>query len=230
MALDRFSNWNRLAWQDSPPEEKMTFGNSLKALRMNLGITQAEAAQRLSCGDPDGSPSKRTLEEWEAGRTTPMLVLQEGVLARLRAYQCVERFRDMPLYGEVPAGALSDSPQLVEEVISVPIGKYPSDAFALRVRGDSMIGKNIFDDDIVIVHKREAVHGDVVVALIDGETTLKTLVYRNGKCTLRSENPKFKSPAFTDHSVIQAVMIDTIPTAETRQELVRSRSSKHPRP
>ncbi len=188
----------------------MTFGKSIKALRMKLGLTQAEAAQMLSLGDPDGSPSKRTLEEWEAGRTTPMLVLQEGVLARLRAYHGAVLFRDMPLYGEVPAGPLSDNPQQVDEFISVAIGKYPSDAFALRVRGDSMIGKKIYDRDIVIAHKREAVHGDVVVALIDGETTLKTLTYRNGKCTLRSENRNRKNPVLTDQSAIQAVMIDKL--------------------
>lgn len=188
----------------------MTFGKSIKTLRTKLGLTQAEASEVLSQGDPDGSPSKRTLEEWEAGRTVPMLVLQEGVLARLRAYKAAARFRDMPLYGEVPAGPLSDNPQQADEFISVPVGKYPSDAFALRVRGDSMIGKKIYDRDIVVAHKREAVHGDVVVALIDGETTLKTLIYRNGKCTLRSENPKHKNPVLADQSLVQAVMIDKL--------------------
>jgi transcriptional regulator with XRE-family HTH domain len=110
----------------------MTFAETLKALRADLGLTQAEAAQVLSRGDPDGSPSKRALEEWEAGRTVPMLVLQEGVLARLQAYEGVERFRDIPLYGEVPAGPLSDNPQQEGECVSVPVGKYPTSAFALR--------------------------------------------------------------------------------------------------
>ena len=73
-----------------------------------------------------------------------------------------------------------------------------------------MIGKNINDGDIVVVQKREAKSGDVVVALIDGETTLKTLVQRNGKCKLRSENPKRKNPVLTDQSAIQAVMIDKL--------------------
>jgi SOS-response transcriptional repressor LexA len=176
----------------------------------SLQRAAGEAAQVLSRGDPDGSPSKRALEEWEAGRTVPMLVLQEGVLARLQACEGVERFRDIPLYGEVPAGPLSDNPQQTGEFISVPVGKYPTSAYALKVRGDSMIGRDIHDGDIVIVHKREAVDGDVVVALIDGETTLKTLIRRNRKCRLRSENPKSKNPVLTRQSAIQGVMIDKI--------------------
>ena len=116
-------------------------------------------------------------------------------------------FRDMPLYGAVPAGAPADNPQMAESYIAVPIGMYPYDAYALRVSGDSMIGKDIFDGDIVIVHKREATDGDVVVAVIDGETTLKTLVHRNGKFKLQSENPKRKAPVLTDQSAIQAVML-----------------------
>lgn len=119
-------------------------------------------------------------------------------------------YRDFPLVGMVPAGPLSDNPQQPESYVQVPAGKYPEDAFGLRVQGDSMIGKKIFDGDIVVVHKREAKPGDVVVALIDGETTLKTLVSVNGKYKLRSENPKHKNPILTDQSAIQAVMIDKL--------------------
>lgn len=119
-------------------------------------------------------------------------------------------FVDIPLFGSVPAGSPADNPQQPDASVPVLSGKYPKDAFALRVRGDSMIGKDIKDGDLVVVQKREAKDGDVVVALIDGETTLKTLVQRNGKCELRSENPKSKTPVLTDQSAIQAVMIDKI--------------------
>ena len=190
----------------------MPFGSTLKALRISLGLTQSKAAKILSHGDAAGSPSKRTLEEWEAGRNVPMLVLQEGVLTRLRTYQKHDDPQGLPLYGQVPAGPLSDNPQLIECFLPIPVGKsYPRDAFALRVEGDSMIGKDINDCDIVVVHRdREAKNGDVVVALIDGQTTLKTLVNHRGKYKLRSENPKYKSPVLTDQSAIQAVMIDKL--------------------
>lgn len=189
----------------------MTFGQKLKVLRRKLELTQSELSQLLCRGDADGSPTKRTVEDWEADRRTPMLITQEGTFARMHAFRPPPAFRDMPLYGEVPAGPLSDNPQLPDEFISVPVGKYPTDAFALKVRGDSMIGKGIHEGDLIVVQKREAVTGDVVVALIDGETTLKTLVHRNGKCELRSENAKRKDPVLTDQSAIQAVMIGKLP-------------------
>ncbi len=129
---------------------------------------------------------------------------------RLQEEAARPRF-DLPLFGQVPAGWPSDNPQTNGRTVPIPKGKtYPKDAFALEVRGDSMIGKDIHDGDIVVVHKAEAKDGDVVVALIDGETTLKTLVSRNGKYKLRSENPKHKHPVLTDQSAIQAVMIDKL--------------------
>ena len=61
----------------------MNFGRELKARRRELGLTQAELSSILSRGDPDGSPKKRAVEDWEASRRIPMLVTQEGVFARL---------------------------------------------------------------------------------------------------------------------------------------------------
>jgi repressor LexA len=63
-------------------------------------------------------------------------------------------------------------------------------SFALRVRGQSMIGAGIYDGDMVIGEfTPEARPGAVVVALIDGESTLKRLVMQHGKAYLASENP-----------------------------------------
>ena len=119
-------------------------------------------------------------------------------------------FVDISLFGSVPAGSPADNPQQADAFVSVPAGKYPKDAFALRVHGDSMIGRDINDGDLVVVQKREARHGDVVVALTEEGTTLKTLEIRKGKYKLRSENPKHKDPVLTDQSAIQAVMIDKL--------------------
>lgn len=124
-------------------------------------------------------------------------------------------FVDIPLFGSVPAGSPSDNPQQADAFVSVPAGKYPKDAFALRVHGNSMIGKDINDGDLVVVQKREARHGDVVVALTEEGTTLKTLEIRKGKYKLCSENPKHEDPVLTDQSVIQAVMIEKLETARS---------------
>jgi repressor LexA len=67
-----------------------------------------------------------------------------------------------------------------------------SKAFALRVAGDSMVGRKIFDGDVVLLeHDAAPRNGDVVAALIDMESTLKTLVHENGRNWLRAENPLF---------------------------------------
>ena len=95
--------------------------------------------------------------------------------------------------------------------MQVPVGKYPEDAFALRVHGDSMIGRDIYDGDIVVAHKREPKNGDIVVALTDAGSTLKTLTRHKGKWKLRSENPRHKHPVLTDQSIVQAVVIDKLP-------------------
>jgi len=64
--------------------------------------------------------------------------------------------------------------------------------FALRVRGDSMIDAGILDGDMVVVEQRPPVDGDIVAALIDGETTLKRFVKKPGRSPfLKAENAAY---------------------------------------
>ena len=79
--------------------------------------------------------------------------------------------------------------------------------FALKVRGDSMVGAHILDGDIVILEFREPRKNDIVAALIDGETTLKRFITRRGKPYLKAENPRFPSLEPAHELVIQGVMI-----------------------
>ncbi len=65
-------------------------------------------------------------------------------------------------------------------------------AFALEVTGDSMVGRQIFDGDIVILEQGASPQdGDVVAALIDNESTLKTFVRKGNNTWLRAENPRY---------------------------------------
>ena len=65
-------------------------------------------------------------------------------------------------------------------------------AFALKVKGDSMIKAGIFDGDFVIVEpQKEAKTGDIVVALIDDEATVKTFERKNDKVRLLPENDNY---------------------------------------
>jgi repressor LexA len=95
------------------------------------------------------------------------------------------RITDVPIYGEIPAGMSTLSEQAVEGHVSLDRHSLNASkngrTFALRVRGDSMIGAHILDGDIVILEDRKDVkNGDIVAALIDGETTLKRYVVEKG--------------------------------------------------
>ena len=83
--------------------------------------------------------------------------------------------------------------------------------FALEVRGDSMIGRHILDGDTVILeHGVTPRMGDVVAALIDNESTLKTYILEKGKPHLRAENPRYPKLIPAQELVIQGVMVALI--------------------
>jgi len=120
------------------------------------------------------------------------------------------RIMDIPLFGSIPAGFAQNREQEAAGCVSVDIesiGFKPSrNAFALRVTGDSMIGRHILDGDIVVLeHGPEPRHGDVVAALIDGDSTLKTFLRRNGKPYLKAENPKYPDLIPAQELMIQGV-------------------------
>ena len=107
----------------------------------------------------------------------------------------------LPIIGQVAAGF----PILAEESISgyseVPSNFFsPSADYLLTVKGSSMVDVGIYEDDLLAVHKTDhAVNGDIVVARIDDEVTVKRLDYQKGDSTIRliAENPDF-SPIIVD--------------------------------
>lgn len=112
-------------------------------------------------------------------------------LAKLRS-----RIADIPLFGSIPAGFSSDREQQPDGCITVDVAsigfKPTRNTFALRVVGDSMIGKFICDGDIAVFeHGPEPRPGQIVAALIDRKNTLKTFLVKNGKPFLKAENPKY---------------------------------------
>ncbi len=144
----------------------------------------------------------------EPGRARSLRVLSTFHALRKRVV-------DIPVYGSIPAGFAQERQQEAKGCVSIDIetlGVKPSPlAFALEVRGDSMIGKHIFEGDVVIVEPRtQPKNGDVVAALIDGESTLKTLMTRNSKPYLRAENPKYPSLMPAGELVVQGVVVTVI--------------------
>jgi repressor LexA len=120
----------------------------------------------------------------------------------------------IPLLGRISAGL----PLLAEEQIEghlhfdpklLPRGIGGHELFALRVFGDSMRDLGILDGDTVVAKKTPTASiGDVVVALVDNETTVKSLYIKNDMVELRPANPDFKSKFFPiDKVFIQGVVI-----------------------
>lgn len=122
-----------------------------------------------------------------------------------------EEIVDIPVYGQIAAGMASEVDQEREGCISIDIASIgiPRSArtFALKVRGESMIDAHICSGDTVILEFREPRNGDIVAALIDGETTLKRYIVKNGKPFLRAENEDFPDLVPARELIIQGVLV-----------------------
>ena len=121
-------------------------------------------------------------------------LVEKGLLRRLRHQKrglelveslSAEGVERVPLLGEVAAGSPIDV-VADEEAVELPaslVGAGPH--FVLRVRGDSMIGDGVFDGDLIVVRRCERPgEGEMVVALVEGEATLKRF-FRGSKGTVR---------------------------------------------
>lgn len=99
----------------------------------------------------------------------------------------------LPLVGRVAAGTPILSEGNVEASFAVdPALFWPRPHFLLRVEGDSMIDAGIRDGDLIAVHRTpEAEHGQIVVARLDGEITVKRLERRGGRLRLLPANPAY---------------------------------------
>lgn len=163
--------------------------------------------ERLMAGQP---PTLREVQNQfgfravETAREHMQGLVSEGRLAkdagRSRGYRLPERdgsavlpTRFVPMLGRVQAGALTTAVEELEAWVPVQTRHSGDGLFALRVRGESMLGAGILPGDIVIVRKdASAANGDIVVALVDDEATVKRLRRASGgRIELRPENPEF---------------------------------------
>ena len=171
-------------------------------------------------------PSTRELQHYFgfASQTAAMSHLRalerKGVIQRLpgKARAVVfpeeldrEEILDIPVYGQIAAGMAQDAEAERLGCVSIDIASIgiPRNArtFALKVRGDSMIDAHICSGDTVILEFREPRDGDIVAALIDGETTLKRVIMNKGKPFLRAENEEFPDLIPARELVIQGVLV-----------------------
>jgi repressor LexA len=171
---------------------------TLREIAANLGFQ----GHRAAAFHVDGLRRKGFLKS-DARKARSLRVVSP--LAKLR-----NRPVDIPLYGSIPAGFSSERTQEPDGCISVDVAsigfKPTRNTFALRVVGDSMIGKHICDGDIAVFeHGPDPRSGQIVAALIDRKNTLKTFLIKNGKPFLKAENPKYPDLIPSEELVIQGV-------------------------
>ncbi len=100
----------------------------------------------------------------------------------------------LPLVGRVSAGFPILAEENIEDTVVVPrhLIKTEGRYFVLRVQGDSMVNAGILDGDLVIVRStRQAEPGSIVVALLEGEVTVKRLIVQGNRKYLKAENPTY---------------------------------------
>lgn len=105
----------------------------------------------------------------------------------------------LPVLGSVAAGAPILAEENIEDTLPFPAAFAKGESFMLKVKGDSMIDVGILDGDYVVVSAQPtANNGDVVVAIIDEEATVKTFYREPDRIRLQPENESYKPIYTTD--------------------------------
>jgi repressor LexA len=183
---------------------------------------QLLSALRRRAGGGELPPTYRELCEEFGWRSTGTVRDHLRALARKGFLELTGKHRNLrlqeeqpkvtlvPLLGRVVAGMPVISDENVEESVAVPAawaGRGP--LFALRVAGDSMGDAGILEGDQVIVRQDSAANdGDIVVATIEGETTIKRLRLTKNHATLVAENPMYRPiEVRVEDVVVQGVVV-----------------------
>lgn len=141
------------------------------------------------------------------------LITRDGGKSRAIHMDGIGASNQVPLVGKVTAGKPILAQEDFEGYISFcasSVGCRPDNLFALNVKGESMIDAGIFDGDVVIVDKRTyAENGEIVVALIEDEATVKTFYKEDGHYRLQPEN-KTMEPIIVESVVVLGKVVASI--------------------
>lgn len=137
---------------------------------------------------------------------TPSPYASEGVklrsglqdILRPRLNSCLR----LPLYSSrIQAGFPSPGDDYIEKTLDLNehLIEHPAATFFVRVSGDSMVGAGIHQDDILIVDRSlKAKHNSIVIAVLNGELTVKRLKIQSGRYSLVPENPAYREIGITE--------------------------------
>ena len=154
-----------------------SFPPSVREIGRHFGIYPATVQDHITALERKGHLQKkrfqsRTLSVRDSARRRP-----DGI----------------PIVGRVAAGLPLLAQENIEDMIQLPKEWAPAGAFLLKVQGNSMEGAHILEGDYVLVHPQQtAVNGEIVVALIGDEATVKRFYRTEHGITLKAENPKYQ--------------------------------------
>ena len=197
-----------------------TFGKLLKQERTRKGITQAEVARRMGLKN-NGYVAELEKGRYENPSASVLRRYSKAIGIDLNVIEKIKRkatlislgieenniFMDMiriPLLGEVPCGEPQEAIQLADEHIAIPYDQKianKKDLFALTANGLSMKDADILPGDKIIIDPYSSPNnGDIVVAMIEDEVTLKYYYEKDGYIELRPANDDFKPIKVSDPS------------------------------
>ncbi|MGD8305415.1 MAG: transcriptional repressor LexA [Ignavibacteria bacterium] len=119
-----------------------------------------------------------------------------------------EFFNKIPIVGRVAAGSPILAEQNIEGTVIIDPAfiKKSEDVFALKVRGDSMINAGIFEGDLVVVSPNDkGKNGDIIVAMLDDEVTVKSYKTENNNITLIPENDNYRPMPVKDKNSFSVI-------------------------
>lgn len=144
---------------------------------------------------------KKGLLHRDSMKPRAMEVLGEDLFPRISV-------RSVPLVGRVTAGVPILAEENIEENIALPESMVGEGTFfILHVKGESMIDAGILDGDYVVVRQQpDALNGDIVVAMVEDEATVKRFYKENGMFRLQPENPTMKPILVPDVTILGKVV------------------------
>jgi repressor LexA len=126
-------------------------------------------------------------------------------------------FPPMPILGRVPAGGPLLAEENIEGTLDLSEEFAGQKVFALKVHGDSMIEAGICEGDLVVVRaQNHAEAGEIIVAQVDGESTVKRLARRNGKLWLQPANRRHEPIAVEGDTKVLGKVIGVIRSYERK--------------
>ena len=155
------------------------FPPSVREIGQHFGVYPATVQDHISALERKGYLQKKRFQS----RTLSVPASSRRILEQT----------GIPIVGNVAAGLPLLAQENIEDMIQLPKDWAPAGAFLLKVQGRSMEGAHILDGDYVLVHPQQtASNGEIVVALIGDEATVKRFYQTERGITLKAENPKFE--------------------------------------